>query len=245
MNKQSLFTAESRTTTHLSSIKDNRSHGKVGEWLKEVMAEGSALSIVSAKQYDMLSPGVKDVIKPGVLLCLRERKRGDDEQQKAKEAINVTAPYFLVYVRNDGTVRFSFTQPKQTLEVFRSLCQGKREAYTELCELFNKETEGGMERYNALVERATSDIAALFRKRSGAKLSNDRSALLIPDTQQANGPDDFDLVTWLVIKRTDDAHLHQQRAEGAGGRAARAGLADLAHLRYPPWPRSATPIPAA
>ncbi len=155
---------------------------------------------MGAKQYDLLSPGVKEVIKPGVLLCLRERKHGDDEQQKAKEAINVTAPYFLVYVRDDGTVRFSFTQPKQTLEIFRSLCQGKQEAYIELCELFNRETEQGMDRYNDLVERATTDIATLFRKRAGAKLSNDRGALLIPDTQQANGPDDFDLVTWLVIK---------------------------------------------
>ncbi|MDX9750222.1 MAG: helicase-related protein [Flavobacteriales bacterium] len=155
---------------------------------------------MGAKQYDMLGPGVKDVIKPGVLLCLRERKQGDDEQQKAKEAINVTAPYFLVYVRDDGTVRFSFTQPKQTLEVFRSLCQGKSEAYMELCELFNKECEGGMDRYNKLVERATTDIAALFRKRAGTKLGTDRNALLIPDAQQVSTPDDFDLVTWLVIK---------------------------------------------
>ncbi|MBV6489967.1 MAG: RNA polymerase-associated protein RapA [Fimbriimonadaceae bacterium] len=155
---------------------------------------------MGARQYDLLSPGVKEVIKPGVLLCLRERKRGDDEQQKAKEAINVTAPYFLVYVREDGTVRFSFTQPKQTLEVFRSLCQGKQEAYMELCELFNRETEKGMGKYDALIERATADIASLFRKRSGAKLGNDRQALLIPDTQQASTPDDFDLVTWLVIK---------------------------------------------
>jgi len=155
---------------------------------------------MGAKQYDMLSPGVKDVIKPGVLLCLRERKRGGDDRQKAKEAINVTAPYFLVYVRDDGTVRFSFTQPKQTLEVFRSLCQGRQEAYTELCELFNRETENGMGRYNELIERAATDIAALFRKRAGAKLSNERGALLIPDAQQVNGPDDFDLVTWLVIK---------------------------------------------
>ena len=154
------------------------------------------------KQYDAFSPAVKEVIKPGVILCLRERVQGDEEQQKAKEKINVTAPYFLVYVREDGTVRFSFTQPKQTLEVFRLLCQGRSEAYEELCALFNTETTDGtgMAKYDDLVERAANDIAALFRKRAGGKLANDRSALLIPDSQQASTPDDFDLVTWLVIK---------------------------------------------
>ena len=48
MSTKPLFPTEHKTTTHLSSIKDNRSHGKVGEFLKEVMAEGCKVSIVSA-----------------------------------------------------------------------------------------------------------------------------------------------------------------------------------------------------
>ena len=43
-----LFPPTPKIISSISSIKDNRTHGKVGEWLQEVMATCSALSIVSA-----------------------------------------------------------------------------------------------------------------------------------------------------------------------------------------------------
>ena len=48
MSTKPLFPQEPKTVISISSIKDNRSHGKVGEFLKEVMAEGCKVSIVSA-----------------------------------------------------------------------------------------------------------------------------------------------------------------------------------------------------
>jgi hypothetical protein len=57
-----------------------------------------------------------------------------------------------------------------------------------------------MSRYHGLMQQAAKEIARLFRKRGGQRLAMDRSALLIPDAQTATSIDDFDLVTWLVIK---------------------------------------------
>ena len=183
----------------LNFLKDHKEHlSEAPEGLYAVVpSPGHALGDA---QHDAFSPSMLEVIRPGVIYCLRQRNV--KEENDPNKAVNPTHPYFLVYVRTDGTVRFSYTQPKQTLEVFRLLCQGKRQAYVQLCELFSTETKGGeeMSAYNALMERGVADIVQTMRKKAGIKLSNDRQALLIPDSDTPNTEMDFDLVTWLVIK---------------------------------------------
>ncbi|MBT9543805.1 MAG: hypothetical protein IV090_00300 [Candidatus Sericytochromatia bacterium] len=39
--------------------------------------------------------------------------------------VNPLSPYFLVYIRDDGTVRYNFTHAKQILEIFRVLARAK------------------------------------------------------------------------------------------------------------------------
>jgi len=151
-----------------------------------------------SKQYATTDRGdLRDLIKPGVVLCLKQRGDGDHG-----ESVNPLQPYFLVYVRDDGTVRFNYVQAKQTFDLFRLLCSGRDEAWTELCRVFDSETNNGAEmgRYNELMQQAASAIARLYRKRGGYQLTQSRGALLAPETQQVATPDDFDLVTWLVIK---------------------------------------------
>jgi superfamily II DNA or RNA helicase len=153
---------------------------------------------LGAKQYSATeNTGLRDLIKPGVILCLKQRGAGEHG-----ESVNPLQPYFLVYVRDDGTVRFNYVQAKQTLDLFRLLCTGRTEAWSELCRLFDTETNGGadMGRYHELMQQAAKEIARLFRKRGGQRLAQDRGALLIPEVQHVSTPDDFDLVTWLVIK---------------------------------------------
>ena len=77
-------------------------------------------------------------LQPGVIFCLKQRQDG-----AGSETVNPLQPYFLVYIRDDGQVRYNFTAPKQTLELFRLLCQGKTEPYSALCQLFNAETQHG------------------------------------------------------------------------------------------------------
>lgn len=137
-----------------------------------------------------------DIVKPGVIYCLRQK--GDTE---GTEDVNPLQPYFLVYVRDDGTVRYNYTNAKQILEIYRMLCQGKAAPYEQLCELFNTETKNGedMGRFNNILQKAVVEIMHVFQKRSNQKLTSDRSALLIPKTKQIQEADSFELVTWLVI----------------------------------------------
>ena len=139
----------------------------------------------------------KEIIKPGVIFCLAQK--GETE---GNEEVNPLNPYFLVYIREDGTVRYNYTNAKQILEILRLLCQDQKSPYEKLCELFNAETNNGekMDAYSELLKRVVNEIIKVFKKRETQRLTSDRGALLIPKSKQVNDMDSFELVTWLIIK---------------------------------------------
>jgi len=143
------------------------------------------------------SQSEKEIIRPGVIFCLSQKNAVD-----GNEAVNPLSPYFLVYVREDGTVRFNYTHAKHILEIYRKLCQGRKSPYTELCELFNEETQNGekMETYTDLLKKAAQEITKIFDKRSNQRLLFDREATLIPKAGQLKGLSDFELVSWLIVR---------------------------------------------
>jgi SNF2 family DNA or RNA helicase len=148
--------------------------------------------------YTVVPPNSEyQVIAPGVIYCLRQK--GD---AAASETVNPLQPYYLVYVRQDGTVRFGFAQPKQILEILRLLCAEKTVPYEALCTLFDNETKNGadMRAYSALLQKAVDSIVATFRRRVAAGLQSGRDFVIPERSAQANDSADFELVTWLVIK---------------------------------------------
>jgi len=148
-------------------------------------------------ELDRYSPAEKEIIKPGIVFCLKQKGESD-----GNEEVNPLQPYFLVYVRNDGIVRFNYVNAKQILEIFRRMCQGRSEPFQDLCDLFNDETKNGedMSRYTELLKRSIQEVVKVFRTRSNQRLTADRGALLIPQSKQITDTESFELVTWLVIK---------------------------------------------
>jgi hypothetical protein len=141
--------------------------------------------------------------KPGVIYCLKQQfRQQNSEIPQGLETINPLSPYFLVYIQADGAVRYNFTAPKQVLEVFRALCQGKTQAYTDLCQLFDEQTHNGqdMSQYTALLDQAVAAIAAQFAKKNAANLFAGRSGKLLDASKAVKASADFELITWLVIK---------------------------------------------
>ena len=136
-------------------------------------------------------------IQPGVIYCLRQT--GDST---GNEQVNPLQPYFLAYVWDEGTVRYTFAQPKQILEVFRLLCINRKAAITALCDAFDAETKDGldMSRYNELLRKAVLGFEATFRKRSAASLLSGRNGVLNFASRQVSDATDFELISWLVIR---------------------------------------------
>ena len=151
--------------------------------------------------YTVVPPAAKyDVIQPGVIFCLCQKLNAETPQRASQ--VNPTQPFYLVYIRNDGTVRFSFTQPKQVLEMFQVLCSGQPAAYEQLCKLFDQETSDGadMTVYSSLLHSAIAAMVGTAKQRAARQLTMGRSAQLPAASEQARAATDFDLITWLVIK---------------------------------------------
>jgi hypothetical protein len=135
------------------------------------------------------------VIAPGIIYCLQQKSR-----EKTNE-INPLHPFYLVYVRENGEVRFGFAQPKQILDIYRLLCAERTTPYEDLCRLFDQRTQDGADMTHAteLLEKAVQSITRTFKKRMASHLMSGRGAKLPDKQEQVHQTTDFDLITWLVI----------------------------------------------
>jgi len=161
---------------------------------------GIVPTLDAAKSPELFDKGWHEIVKPGVIFCLRHKNPPADEKRAAK--VNPLGAHYLLYIRDDGTVRFTFTQAKNTLTLLQKLCAGKTEPYQQLCDLFDRETDNGrkMDKYDDLLKKAVASITATFRKRMATGLSGDRHFVLPLQQEQVKGDTDFELITWLVIK---------------------------------------------
>jgi SNF2 family DNA or RNA helicase len=177
------------------------------ELMKYIEANRAALEDAPFGLYSVVPPSQEyKAIAPGVIFCLRQSATLPDVRPSANsttDGINPLKPYFLVYVLNDGNVRFGFAQPKQILEVYRLLCSGKSAPYSELCNLFDQETDHGtkMDGYAVLLRKAVDAIAVTFRRRAASGLQSNRAFVLPDEQDQVSENSDLELITWLVVKK--------------------------------------------
>ena len=144
-------------------------------------------------------------VKPGVIYCLRQQHHaptGNTGTDASAQAVNPLSPYFLVYIHADGAVRYNFAAPRQVLEIFRALCQGKTEPYADLCKLFDEQTRHGqdMGAYSALLDKTVAAIVAQFTRKNAANLFTGRGGKLLDAAKAVQSNNGFELITWLVIQ---------------------------------------------
>lgn len=139
--------------------------------------------------------GTKGDIKPGVIYVLKNRNNAVNIDKK-----NLLHPFYMVYLSDDGEVICDHLHPKKLLDTLRLLCKDKKEYDRNLCALLSKETCDGrhMEHYSDLLQKAIdsmvrikeeSDIDSLFTLGETTALTN-----------EIKGLDDFELITFLVIR---------------------------------------------
>ena len=152
------------------------------------------------------APPDSSIIAPGVVFCLKQKADSAENEQ-----INPTQPYFLIYIREDGEVRFNFVQPKQILEMYRSLCAGVEDPYNDLCSLFDRCTDSGsdMAQYNDLLQKTVNSFSRTYDKRAISNLLSGRGGVLPTQAEHIRETTDFELITWLVIKDSDSSN-HQK-----------------------------------
>ena len=146
-----------------------------------------------------VTEGDDDTRRPGVLFFLRQRNAGTDKREKTASPIH---PYYAVYIRDNGDIRYGCASARQVLELFESAAIGKTEPLQKLCDQFDHETQNGkdMARYNQLLAAVMAHISRANKTTRSRQLGiHGRRDARLP-IQSANPHNsDFELVTWLVI----------------------------------------------
>ena len=136
-----------------------------------------------------------DDMPSGVIFVLKNRSDSVNINNQ-----NRLHPFYMVYIADNGEVICDHLSPKEMLDKMRYLCKGKTEPITELCRQFNKETHDGrnMSVLSRLLGKAISSIVE-------TKEESDIDSLFKPGgttvlLSEIKGIDDFELVSFLVIK---------------------------------------------
>ena len=131
----------------------------------------------------------------GVIYVLRNIKNEINIDKQ-----NRLHPFYMVYLSDEGDVVIDHLSPKEMLDAFRFLCKGHQSPDSDLCRSVNEETKDrrDMQKYSKLLgdsissiisRKEESDIDSLFKAGGTSALST-----------KISGLDDFELITFLVIR---------------------------------------------
>lgn len=134
-------------------------------------------------------------VPAGIIFCLKQKHSSEDNKR-----VNKFQPYYLVYIKNDGTMYLSYEKGKRILDIYRTLCLGKNVPYQELCDIFNQklEVENGLDIYNQLLKSSVNEITRSYQK-DIVKNVFARGAFIPTMEEQVKCEDDFELISWLII----------------------------------------------
>ncbi|PKK89283.1 MAG: helicase [Candidatus Wallbacteria bacterium HGW-Wallbacteria-1] len=162
--------------------------------LLSYVKENGDLDLVPKGLHSVVPSHPEIGLKPGVIFTLRNLNDSVNVNQH-----NRLHPYYLVYISTDGEIVANHTEVKKLLDLVRSRCKGQNEPISQVCRIFNNQTDDGrnMKAYSDLLGEAIrsmidvkeeKDIDSLF---SGGKTT----ALL----NSITGLDDFELIAFLVV----------------------------------------------
>jgi len=138
---------------------------------------------------------LKNDISSGVIFCLKQKNFTESEKGQ-----NSLYPYHLVYVKEDGTIEIKNTNPKKILDIYKAITSNKNETIKKLVNEFNQETKNGnkMDKYTGLLEKAIFDIKGYIEEKGVKSLFRLGKSTILDN--KVTGLDDFELITFLVIK---------------------------------------------
>ena len=134
-------------------------------------------------------------IEPGIIFVLRNHNNGVNINKQ-----NRLHPFYLVYLKDDGEVKYNHLDVKSILDALRATSKGRTEPLADLCRSFNKETKDGakMGKYNALLDDAVASIVEVKEENDLKSLFKVGSKVLFQ--QSIDGIDDFELISFVVIR---------------------------------------------
>ncbi len=136
----------------------------------------------------------------GVIFLLQQLNATTGNKKKTPSPIY---PYYTVYIRKNGDIRYGCANAKQVLDLFEASAVGKSDLLQDLCLQFDQETHNGknMESYNKLLNAVIAHITRSHKKTQTQNLGRGgtRGFKLPVASKTPRDSGDFELVTWLII----------------------------------------------
>ena len=136
----------------------------------------------------------------GVIFFLQQLNLPTDKDKKTSNPIY---PYYTVYIRKNGDIRYGCANTKQVLDLFETSAIGKSDPLENLCLQFDQETQHGenMEVYNKLLNTVIAHITKSHQKTQSKSIGRGgtRGFRLPVASETPRDSNDFELVTWLII----------------------------------------------
>ncbi len=138
---------------------------------------------------------------PGVIFLLRQRSAASvGPRQRPASPVH---PFYLVYVKEDGTIRYGCSNARQALQAFEGAAVGRTQPITALCDQFDRETRHGQEMslYDSLSDSVIAHIRQVLSSNAARGLGQggSRDFMLPKASETPKAPADFELITWLIL----------------------------------------------
>lgn len=138
---------------------------------------------------------ILDEVEPGVIFLLKQVSGTTENLEK-----NPLSPYYLVYIGDDGEVKFSYIKSKKVLDYYKKLCLGKKDVLNDLVKDFNFDTNDGkdMSKYSELLVETIEDILGKKQETGVKSLFNKGGTAVVK--KDIDGLEEFELITFLIIR---------------------------------------------
>jgi len=131
-------------------------------------------------------------IRQGVIFCLRNKNKTTGK--------SLLAPYYLVYVADDGQTILGYLQGKRSLDYMKKLCQGQKEVVRELTDQIRKSTRNytDMKQFSGLLQKAMESIIGKSQEVGAASFFSTEGIAL--NAEGVNAKSDLEIVSFLIIR---------------------------------------------
>ncbi len=139
---------------------------------------------------------VASELEPGAIFCLR-----NVNGKPAAETSYSLEPYYLVYIREDNTVKHNFIHAKKILDILKKQCIRQSIPDQDAVGVFNQQTGHAkdMDQYRGMLETAIHSIVGKEEEKGVESLFSRGGTVLSKDTFQ--GIEDFEVISYLIITR--------------------------------------------
>ena len=137
----------------------------------------------------------------GVIWLLRQRNATTRRNARVPSPVH---PHYLVYIRNNRDIRIGCANTKRALELFEEAAVGNSEPLMNLCDQFDNEISNGndMSTYNDLLDVVVRHINRRHTSTQARNIgrAGSRDFKLSKRSETPRDINDFELVTWLILK---------------------------------------------